>query len=59
MERYGLSAERAWDLLVRVSSTTNSKLRLVAHHLVETGELLGDVPSVRRTDGGTGPRAAS
>ena len=40
MERYGLCPERAFDVLKRISSHSNTKLRLVAEHLVETGQLL-------------------
>ncbi|RKR87630.1 GAF domain-containing protein [Micromonospora pisi] len=36
MERYQLSASAAFDLLVRVSQNTNTKLHIVAMRLVET-----------------------
>lgn len=36
MERYGLDAERAFAFLVRVSQTTNTKLRIVAAEFVKT-----------------------
>jgi GAF domain-containing protein len=39
MERHKLSAEQAFDVLARISSLTNTKLREVADHLVRTGEL--------------------
>lgn len=39
MERYKLSADRAFQLLVRTPMTTNRKLRDVAGDLVRTGEL--------------------
>lgn len=39
MERYKLTADRAFQLLARTSMTTNRKLRDVADHLVRTGEL--------------------
>jgi GAF domain-containing protein len=39
MERHKLRAEQAFDLLARVSSQTNTKLRLVAENLVLTGDL--------------------
>ncbi|WNV75256.1 GAF and ANTAR domain-containing protein [Geodermatophilus sp. DSM 44513] len=39
MERYKLSADRAFQLLARASMTTNRKLRDIADHLVRTGEL--------------------
>ncbi|MEO3750990.1 GAF and ANTAR domain-containing protein [Streptomyces sp. B6B3] len=38
-ERYGISARRAFRVLVARSQDTNIKLRDVAAHLVETGEL--------------------
>jgi len=41
VERYEISAGQAWSLLVRISSTTETKLRVVAAHLVETRELPG------------------
>jgi len=39
MERYKLTADQAFQLLARVSMTTNRKVRDVADHLVTTGEL--------------------
>ncbi len=39
MNRYTISAEQAFDLLVDASQTTNRKLRDVAATLTETGEL--------------------
>jgi GAF domain-containing protein len=39
MERYKLTADQAFQLLARVSMTTNRKLRDIADHLVLTGEL--------------------
>jgi hypothetical protein len=36
MERYGLTREQSFDLLRRLSSTTNTKLRDVAAAIVET-----------------------
>jgi GAF domain-containing protein len=39
MERYKLTADQAFQLLVRASMMTNRKLRDVADHLVRTGEL--------------------
>ena len=39
MERYELTADQAFQLLARVSMTTNIKLRDVAAHLTRTGEL--------------------
>jgi ANTAR domain/GAF domain len=35
MERYGLSQERAFEFLIRISQTGNIKLNRVAHELVE------------------------
>jgi hypothetical protein len=39
MERYGLSIDRAFETLARVASTTNTKLRDVAAHVVAEGDL--------------------
>jgi GAF domain-containing protein len=39
MERYKLTADQAFQLLARASMTSNRKLRDVADHLVQTGEL--------------------
>jgi len=39
IERYKLTADQAFQLLVRASMTTNRKLRDIADHLVRTGEL--------------------
>ena len=39
MERYKLTADQAFQALVRVSMHTNRKVRDVADHLVTTGEL--------------------
>jgi AmiR/NasT family two-component response regulator len=38
MERHNLTADQAFQLLARVSQTTNRKLRHVADDLVSTGE---------------------
>lgn len=39
MERYGLDAAKAFSLLTRVSSQTNTKVRDLARELVETGQI--------------------
>lgn len=39
MERYGLDADKAFDVLVRYSKNNNIKLRDVAHQLIETRSL--------------------
>jgi AmiR/NasT family two-component response regulator len=39
MERHKLTADQAFQVLARVSMTTNRKVRDVADHLVTTGEL--------------------
>ena len=49
MERYGVDAERAWEVLLRVSSQTETKVHAVAVHLVETGTLPGQ-DAWRRAD---------
>jgi AmiR/NasT family two-component response regulator len=36
MERYGIDAQQSFELLRRLSSTTNVKLRDVAAQIVET-----------------------
>jgi GAF domain-containing protein len=41
MERYRLTADQAFPLLTRASMGANRKLRDIADHLVQTGELLG------------------
>ncbi|MHA3701806.1 GAF and ANTAR domain-containing protein [Jatrophihabitans sp. YIM 134969] len=41
MERYKLTAEQAFDLLITASQHTNEKLRDVAERLTATGELAG------------------
>ncbi|SNR45955.1 GAF and ANTAR domain-containing protein [Blastococcus mobilis] len=41
MERHKLPADRAFQLLARISMQTNSELRLVAEQLVATGQLRG------------------
>ena len=41
MERYRLTADQAFALLVRASQAANIKLRDVAEHLAATGELAG------------------
>jgi hypothetical protein len=38
MERFRITADRAFDALARVSNETNTKVRDVAEHLVDTGE---------------------
>jgi GAF domain-containing protein len=38
MERYGIDSERAFQFLVRASSTSNIKLRLIAEELVEQAD---------------------
>ena len=43
MERYGINASQAFDLLARVSSQTNTKLREVAQGLIETRHVPGTV----------------
>jgi GAF domain-containing protein len=41
MERYKLTGDQAFALLVRASQTSNTKLRDVAEHLATGGELVG------------------
>jgi hypothetical protein len=40
MERFRVTADQAFDALARVSNESNTKVRDVAAHLVETGEFL-------------------
>ncbi|WP_353681405.1 GAF and ANTAR domain-containing protein [Aeromicrobium sp. REDSEA-S38_B2] len=47
VERYDLSVERAFGVLVRHSQHLNLKLRDVARHLVENGELPEQAPDER------------
>jgi GAF domain-containing protein len=44
IERYKLSADQAFQLMARASMNTNRKVRDVADHLVNTGELFGAQP---------------
>jgi AmiR/NasT family two-component response regulator len=39
MERYNITANQALSPLIRASQNTNIKLRDVANHLTDTGEL--------------------
>lgn len=39
MERHQIDGAHAFSVLSRLSADTNTKLRDVARHLVETGEL--------------------
>jgi hypothetical protein len=41
MERLKITADRAFGVLSRLSPESNVKLRDVARHLVETGEIPG------------------
>lgn len=41
MERYGLSAEQAWDRLARASQNTNRKVYQLARELVVNGRTEG------------------
>ena len=60
IERYKLTPDQAFQLLVRSSMQLNRKVRDVAEHLVLTGELLGAPPGsdggrrVRRSPGAPG-----
>src|SRR5688572_18230115 len=51
MERYKLTAEQAFAVLARVSQQTNVKLRDVAQHLVDTGEIPGPVVAAATSGG--------
>jgi AmiR/NasT family two-component response regulator len=44
MERHKLTADQAFQVLVEVSSRTNTKLRGIADELVRTGELPASRP---------------
>lgn len=35
MERFGISGEQAWRMLVRLSQSTNTKLSMVAQRMVD------------------------
>jgi len=39
MERYKITGNQAFSLLIRASQNTNMKLRDIADHLTATGEL--------------------
>ena len=49
MERFGLSVEQAFNLLRRLSSTTNTRVHDVAESIVETGRIPGDRADRRST----------
>lgn len=55
MERYGLSEDRAFGYLVRLSRSRNIKLRTVARQLVDDTQATHDAPSV----GPSGPRSGA
>ena len=54
MERHGLTAEQAQQLLVRVARYADTRVRDVATGLVRTGELPTDAGPVADLLGGTG-----
>ena len=58
IERYKLTPDQAFQLLVRSSMQLNRKVRDVAEHLVLTGELLGASPGGRRGRGRRSPGAS-
>ena len=47
IERYKMTAEAAFEMLVTASSTTNRKLRDIASDLVTTGEVPGPAAVTR------------
>ncbi len=47
MERLKVTADRAFDTLVRVSNDTNTKLRDVAQAVVDTGSVPPESPTRR------------
>ena len=47
MERHRITADQAFDYLSKASQDVNMKLTAVAGHLVETGELLSQLPADR------------
>jgi glycine cleavage system aminomethyltransferase T len=55
MERYKLTGEQAFELLVQASQTTHSKLREVADELVHSGSLAGQQPPRRVRNRQAGP----
>jgi GAF domain-containing protein len=48
IERYRLTEDQAFAVLIRLSQDNNVKVRDIADHLVSTGELLGQVQSADR-----------
>jgi GAF domain-containing protein len=48
IERYRLTEDQAFAVLIRSSQTNNVKVRDIADHLVSTGELLGQAQHARR-----------
>lgn len=44
MARFGCSSESAWEILVKVSQHSNTKLRGVADCLVEAAQPGGEMP---------------
>ena len=49
MERYGLDADRAFEVLIRLSTQTNRKLRDLAREVVASGRLPDQPTPTRRT----------
>ncbi|WP_460433457.1 ANTAR domain-containing protein [Angustibacter speluncae] len=54
MERHGIDAERAFEVLVRYSRSGNTKLRDVAEHLVATRSLPDETTPVEGPEGTSG-----
>lgn len=54
MERHGIDAERAFEVLVRYSRSGNTKLRDVAEHLVTTRSLPDEAAPVEGPEGASG-----
>jgi AmiR/NasT family two-component response regulator len=48
IERYRLTEDQAFAVLIRSSQTNNVKVRDIADHLVSTGELLGQTEHAHR-----------
>ena len=55
MERYKLTGDQAFRVLIRVSQQSNRKLREIADELIHSGHLADPKPRHQRQDRGSGP----
>ena len=55
MERYKLTGDQAFRVLIRVSQQSNRKLREIADELIQSGVLADPEPRRQRQDRGSSP----